>query len=212
MPEIPHRLLQQFARRPVLGAVKTRLAKSIGDEAALKVHRRLMECTGNALITSNLGPVELWVDGPGSDATIDRLLNRGLAGPRIQSGTDLGERMTAALEDGLRRARAVVLVGSDCPGLDAAYLRGAFDALESADVVLGPAEDGGFVLIGARRLPPRFLGGVAWGQSGVLREVREQAKAVGLSSILLAQRYDIDELADLRRWRAADASVGLSDG
>lgn len=206
------RLLQQFARLPILGAVKTRLARSIGAERALEVHRALVTQTAGALIDAGLGPVELWLDQAGYDPLIDQLKQRGLEGPRIQQGADLGERMFFALRHGLGTADAVVLVGSDCPDLDRAYLYGAFEALESKEVVLGPADDGGYVLIGVRRLELALFSGVAWGGDKVLDRTLANAQGLGLTAELLAPRYDVDKLVDLQRWCAADPSVSLGDG
>ncbi len=200
------RLLQQFARLPVPGEVKTRLARTIGAAAACAVHEELLEITGRTLLAAALAPVELWLDRGGTHPVIESLLAAGVCGPCRQSGADLGERMHRALCAGLRRYERVVLVGSDCPGLGRAYLARAFRALDTADAVIGPAEDGGYVLIGARReCMPLFID-IPWGTENVLKLSEAAARRAGLNLALLAPLYDIDEEADLRRWRRSEGS------
>jgi len=124
-----------------------------------------------------------------------------MSGPYLQRGGDLGERMYHALAQGLSRGSAVVLVGSDCPGLCEQYLAEAFSALEDADVVLGPAQDGGFVLIGCRQVRDGMLNGISWGRGEVLKQTLRQLATRGLSVALLTELYDVDTPADLQRWR-----------
>lgn len=197
------RLLQQFARFPEAGAVKTRLQPYLTAQEACAVHETLLLGTARQLIESRLGEVELWLDRPGEHPTINAAEALGCSGPLMQVVGDLGRRMYAALAHGLARAERVVLVGSDCPELDPDYLRSAFEALKQADIVLGPAEDGGFVLIGARRLAPSMFDGVVWGAAETLSTTRTQLEQVGLHSVLLERRYDIDRPEDYERWQAA---------
>jgi rSAM/selenodomain-associated transferase 1 len=194
-------LLQQFARFPSPGQVKTRLQLSLSAEEACAVHEELLLQTAATLTGSKLAPVELWLDRCDEHPTLARVRALGAQGPFLQRGGDLGARMYAALHEGLSRASAVVLVGSDCPVLSAAYLSAAFDALRSAAAVLGPADDGGFVLIGARRVHPGMFDAVTWGQAQTLRETRKAMTAQGLEPALLDPLYDIDTPGDLSRWR-----------
>lgn len=207
MPVAAQRLLQQFARLPVAGEVKTRLMRELSASEACAVHEELLLRTTATLCNSNLAVVEMWLDRAGESDVIDRALARGATGPRYQRGADLGARMHAALDDGLARAERVVLVGSDCPGLDAPYLQAAFEALAGSDVVLGPADDGGFVLIGCRRLVDGALANVRWGTADVLKQTLARLAAVGLSTALLPPRADIDTPADLWRWRGLPSGV-----
>ncbi|MEL7044052.1 MAG: TIGR04282 family arsenosugar biosynthesis glycosyltransferase [Pseudomonadota bacterium] len=196
------RLLQQFARLPVPGRVKTRLARSIGAAAACAVHEELFALTARTLLDAALAPVELWLDEGGTHGLLEPLMLAGMHGPFEQIGQDLGERMHRSLVDGLQRYERVVLVGSDCPGLDEAYLRAAFDALDAADAVIGPAEDGGYVLIGARRNCAPLFADIPWGTAAVLERSRAAAEIAELDLALLTPRYDIDVEADLLRWRS----------
>ena len=194
-------VLQQFARYPRPGQVKTRLLGELSAAEACAVHGELMQQTARALCAARLGPVELWLDEIAPHAVIDACQAAGVSALREQPAGDLGMRMRHALQDGLGKADAVLLVGSDCPGLDVDYLYAAAGALQQASLVLGPAEDGGFVLIGARSTAAEMFDGVQWGESGVLQQTRAAFRAVGKTWAELPERYDIDHPQDLRRWR-----------
>lgn len=196
-------LLQLFARYPEAGSVKTRLAAAIGDRAACDVHEELLRRTARRLLEASLGPVELWLDRAGAHPLLDGLLAEGIEAPRLQRGDDLGARMYWALAAGLKRAERVILVGSDCPGIDEDYLAAAASALARSDLVFGPAEDGGYVLVGCRRARATAFSGIAWGTERVLEQSCSAARRAGLTVTLLEPRYDVDTLADLRRWRRA---------
>lgn len=201
------KLLIQFAKSPKLGGVKTRLAKTMGAELALEVHLELMRETASLLLDSGVADAELWLDSLTPSPHIQDILALGLRGPMEQRGEDLGERMCLALQDGLLRASAVVLVGSDCPFLDERYLNDAFEALDESDLVFGPAEDGGFVLIGARQVRPAMFDGVSWGQGDVLARTLKAVERAGLSHTSLGTRFDIDLEDDLARWRVLQSGV-----
>ena len=205
------RLLQQFARAPVVGRVKTRLQASLSPQEACEVHRELVAFTAQRLLASELAPVELWVAGERQAPLFAQCRQAGVAAIESQPEGDLGQRMHAALGAGLGRARHVCLVGSDCPFLDRPYLETAFDQLDSHDLVLGPALDGGYVLIGAsRELPRALFSGVEWGSARVLAQTLERAEDSGLSYALLEPRRDIDRPEDLAFWENLKAAEGLA--
>ena len=195
-------VLQQFSRVPAVGDVKTRLQVVLSAADACAVHVELARATTEQLLSSGLGPVELWFDrtDPGG-AQVEKLLTHGVDGPLVQQGADLGERMYRALARGLDRAEKVLLTGSDCPGLDRRYLQQALTALDDVSVVLGPAEDGGFVLVACREQHPQMFDGVVWGSGKVLVQTLAALDAVGLRYALLDTRYDVDRPEDLARWR-----------
>lgn len=194
-------LFQQFARFPRVGSVKTRLQPTLSAEEACAVHVELMRLTARSLVDAACGDVELWLDDEGDHPAIADCLQFGVARRCLQYGGDLGARMHNALRDGLARYGAVVLVGSDCPQLDPAYLHAAVGALEDADLVFGPAEDGGFVLVGCSRISDGMFGTIRWGGATTLAESEARVKEMGLRSVRLAMRYDIDTPDDLARWR-----------
>lgn len=201
------RILQQFARYPQPGCVKTRLQASLSPVEACRVHEALLLRTAQTLTAADWGIAELWLDRiETGQSTIAAALALGMRGPYQQSDGDLGQRMMHALEDGLKRAPGVVLVGSDCPVLSTEYLAAAFEALCDADAVLGPSDDGGFVLVGCRRPVGDAFEGVSWGVSTALEATLDGLMRAGLSTALLPTLYDVDTPEDLARWRAESAS------
>lgn len=195
-------LLVQFARAPLEGRVKTRLIPHLGATGACELHCELTAWTCRQLLASCLGPVELHVDGHAEHALFVQLQADGIAGIVAQCGSDLGERMYYALRDGLERFGSVILVGSDCPGIDAAYLHQATVALRGASVVLGPAADGGYVLIGARRISASVFRGIAWGGATVYVETVAALAKSGLDWAALPVLVDIDRPSDLPVWES----------
>ena len=138
-------LLLVFARAPRRGRVKTRLVPELGEDTALDVHQRLLDRTLREAAAFP-GRARLMLDD-NDDRLAAHAREIGLE-VGLQHGGGLGERMNAALRDGLQEAARVLLVGSDCPVLDQTYLALAVDGLDNARVVLGASEDGGYVLIG----------------------------------------------------------------
>ena len=196
-------LLIQFARSPVRGGVKTRLVPALGEQGACDLHITLVRHTCRQLLDAALGPVEIWVSGDNQHPLFADCLTLGASGLREQQGEDLGERMYRALQDGLRRFRRVLLVGSDCPALDPDYLKSAADTLDDVPVVFGPALDGGYVLVGARDIDRELFRGIAWGGPSVLASTLQRADALGCAVATLNSRPDIDRPEDLRHWQAA---------
>lgn len=182
-----------FARAPVPGGVKRRLVPRLGAWRAGRLHLSLLRQTLRTAAAAGCGPVELH-------------LTRGHALFRkyeLQKGRDLGERMHRALERALRRHRAAILIGSDCPGLRPADLRRAARLLAgSCEVVLGPAEDGGYVLIGARRVSPCLFEGIEWGTPDVYAATAQRLDALRYRWRALRPLWDVDRPDDLGRLRA----------
>lgn len=194
------RALQLFVRNPVEGAVKTRLVATIGAAAATAVYRRLLT---HALDTAAALPdtrVTAWVDRLPVEPTLRSQISARRCDTATQCTGDLGRRMRHALDAGLADAEHVVLIGSDCPGYSAAYLEQAFKALFDCDVVLGPATDGGYVLIGARCSCPEVFDAMPWGTSAVLDATRARLQALSLSYAELPTLRDLDDAADLRHF------------
>lgn len=180
-----------FAKAPVLGAVKTRLAAALGAAGALEAHRRLLLQTLARLPPgSGAFAPELWLAGPLAAAAPWR---RCLP-VRQQPGGDLGARMAAAFADGV-----TALVGSDVPGLAPAYVEAALSRLQDADVAIGPTTDGGYCLIAMREPQPALFADIPWGTDAVLAATR--AAAGNLTLALLEPLWDVDDVADWRRWR-----------
>lgn len=183
------------------GKVKTRLVPALGEKGAAALHRRLTRRALTTAVESKLGAVILYCDPDTRHAFFRRLKADLLVPLRSQRGADLGERMHHAMTSALSSHRAALLIGSDCPGLDQQYLRQAVVSLTSGEVplVLGPARDGGYVLIGATRLDRRIFHAVPWGTDRVLDETRARLRELGWGWRELAPLEDVDRPEDLER-------------
>jgi len=204
-----------FAKAPVEGRVKTRFIPELGVEGALALHKQLIELTWQRVTEHARWVVELWMSEPGHEQWFSRLCTADQM--YVQQGEDLGQRMHHALNDALQRARYVLVVGADCVSLDNNYLLGAIQSLTSgARIVLGPAEDGGYVLLGAsHEVPAAIFSGVNWGSERVLEQTCTRLQALGLNWQALAPRWDVDVPADLPRLAAlleAEHTGGKASG
>jgi rSAM/selenodomain-associated transferase 1 len=200
----PSAVFLQFAKWPEAGRVKTRLMPELGAVGALDAHIRLSLAVLDNLCATGY-PVQFWWDRPVDDrpgeaaAIIEELDGAGLV-QGIQQGGSLGERMHGALSQSLEEYDRALVVGSDCPSVDPDYARHAVACLADYDVVLGPSDDGGYVLIGASKVADGMLDNVAWGTPDVLAQTCERLKASGLSYYLLEPRWDVDEPEDWARF------------
>jgi rSAM/selenodomain-associated transferase 1 len=184
-----------FARAPVAGAVKTRLVPRLGAEGAARLQRRLIRA---ALRTAcAVTDVEL-------HTTRKHVWLRSLGVPlRLQRGASLGERMHHALRSALRHHRAAILIGSDAPALQAGDIRNAIRLLRGeADIVLAPAQDGGYALIGARKIRASVFADIEWGSARVLEQTRRNLERGGLRYRCLRTVWDVDRPQDLERLRS----------
>ena len=191
------RLLLLFLKAPSPGQVKTRLAATLGAERAAQVARMLAERV-LAQTRPEAGDYARVVAF--APATARAAIERWLPGEELwpQEGDDLGARMHAALARGLNTAASVVLVGTDVPALSRAIVNAAFAALERAALVLGPARDGGYYLVGLRAPRPELFTDMPWGTAAVLEETRARAARLGLPMALLPVLDDVDTEEDLR--------------
>ncbi|MFT6955543.1 MAG: rSAM/selenodomain-associated transferase 1 [Halieaceae bacterium] len=205
-------LIIQFAKAPVPGQVKTRLQGDLGAQAACDVHIALLQHCCRRLLSAQLAPVELWVDIQPTHKIFTECLSWGAIGPKIQCGADLGERMHHAMCDGLERFHQVILVGSDCPEIDKAYLLQATQRLRRTPLVIGPAADGGYVLIAAGSINARLFEGVQWGEAQVYAQTMRQVAALGWNCESLPILRDVDRPADLPHWhKIKEGEAGLAD-
>lgn len=193
-------LLIQFAKAPVVGKVKTRMIPHLSAEQANELHSELFNWTARVLCNDKLGAVELWLAGDAEPEFTIFTNTLGFDSHRTQWGDNLGERMANAIADGLGRYAKVILVGSDCPAIDQSYLREAVTALDDNDVVLGPAQDGGYVLIGASVVCREIFLGIDWGQSTVFEDTVEILTKREMPWQSLSVLRDIDRPEDLPAW------------
>ena len=179
-----------FIRYPAPGRAKTRLAPALGDKGAARVHRLLVERTLATLRDSGL-PFELRVTGAPLESFVEWL---GADMQLVDQGDgDLGERLA-------RVQAPAILLGADIPGLAACHLREAANAMTSHDVVIGPAQDGGYYLIGFREPVPFLWPAMPWGTSIVRAETVGRLQARGLGFAILEELADCDRPEDLAAW------------
>jgi rSAM/selenodomain-associated transferase 1 len=198
-------------KAPRVGTVKTRLAAALGAEQATRVYRRLVE-RQMAAVPSDW-PLEVHFAPAEAEPEM-----RAWLGPRPrlcpQVDGDLGARLRAAVDSAfVRGAASVLVIGGDCPELDEAALRAAAKVLRSHAVVIGPARDGGYYLIGLTRSLPGLFSGIPWSTEHVFEETLQRCAELRLVPRTLPPRDDIDTLADLRRHAAVILGVdGLAGG
>ena len=195
--QLQRRCLLVFARDPQPGTVKTRLVPSLGVEMATALYRQMLLDTLGIAARTRVERRELWVDRAEPAAGLIQAARDADMPVRIQSGADLGMRMQRAFASVLPTCRSAVLIGSDCPEYDSRYIENAFAMLERHEAVIGPAADGGYVLIGLNWPQPGLFGNVAWGGDRVLDETRRRLRSLALDWHELPTLRDLDEPADL---------------
>ena len=192
--------MQVFARAPVAGGVKTRLIPLLGADGAATLHQLLAEHSLAVARESGLGRVELWCTPDTGGRFFESCVERFGASLHRQCPGDLGARMLDAIEDGLGRARHVLLIGSDCPSLTAADLRVSARALrDGRDAVFCPAEDGGYMLVGMSHAMPALFEAMTWGADTVMEETRRRLRNLGWRWHELPPHWDVDRPEDYQR-------------
>lgn len=187
-----------FSKVPAPGRVKTRLQPLLSKSAAARLYLDLLRTNAWACAETRIR-TDIWLPPGSRSRQLARLAWRLGGTTRVQRGENLGQRMQHALNSQIIGSnRPLILIGADCPFIDSRYLGQAQRALIENDVVLGPALDGGFVLIGARRpLPSAMFRGVAWSSEEVLHQTMERIGEAGFRLALLPTLRDIDRPADL---------------
>lgn len=184
-----------FVKNPVLGTVKTRLAKSIGDEAALEVYKDLMQkCHDECLrvdarrhlfYSRQILKEDFWPND-----TFEK---------KLQADGDLGIKIKSALHEIFQEGGKTLIIGSDCYDLTAEIINEAFQKLDQSDVVIGPANDGGYYLIGSKTFHKELFEGINWSTETVLKETLEKTESKKLSVSLLQELIDLDNIEDLEQ-------------
>lgn len=196
--------LMLFTRFPEPGRTKTRLIPHLGPAGAAALQRRMTEhVLAQVQAASQQLPltVEIHFAG-GSLGQMQAWLGKAV-NYHPQAGGGLGDRLMAAFSHSMNRGRpGAIAIGSDCPALGVEQLTATLAALPQVDVVLGPATDGGYYLIGLRQLEPALFQGIDWGSDQVLAQTLAAAAARGLTVELLTPLTDIDRPEDLPQWEA----------
>ncbi len=199
MTDSPNSLLLIFTRNPELGKCKTRLAATIGNESALKVYEFLLQHT--AAVTRGVSATkrvyyseEIWEDDLWSDPVFEK---------HLQEGIDLGARMHQAFKNGFEEGfEKIIIIGSDLYEIDTEALENAFQALDDHDFVIGPAEDGGYYLLGMKTLEPQLFNNKVWGTGTVLKDTLSDLQ--GSNLYRLQSRNDVDiyeDIADIEAFK-----------
>lgn len=192
-------LLMIFIRNARIGQVKTRLAATVGDERALEIYILLLDYTSS--LTAHL-PVDKAVFYSDFMEEVDEFPIP-IFQKYLQLGNDLGDKMkNAFIKMFARGYEKVIIIGSDCYELSPEIIESAFQVLDENEVVIGPAKDGGYYLLGSKKLIPEFFSNKTWSTNNVLLDTILDCKNVGLSYFLLPELNDIDEEIDLpAKWR-----------
>jgi uncharacterized protein len=192
-----------FTRYPVPGETKTRLIPALGAVGAANLHSQMAQHTVNQarkLSAIDLIAIEIHVAGDRDSQDLTNWLGADLV-YQVQGSGDLGERMARSLSLAFAAGHnRVIIIGTDCPSLEPNLLKLAFQKLRDRDLVLGPAIDGGYYLIGLRRFMPELFVGINWGTAEVFQQTVDIANKLGLSMGNLPPLTDIDRPEDLPVW------------
>jgi uncharacterized protein len=201
-----------FSKAPVAGQVKSRLIPELGLQGAAALYQELLTKTLNTVINSGCSEIQLWVSGDMNHQFFTNIKNKQNVTLFEQKGEDLGSRMSHAFNSVLKKHPYAVLIGSDCPSLQCSDLQKGMEYLENGkDVVIGPAEDGGYYLIGLRKNEPEIFSDIEWGEKTVFSETCMIIEDINLDVGLLAKRRDIDRPSDLHAYFKLTKQESTSD-
>lgn len=189
-----------FAKAPIPGQVKTRLMPLLGIEGAAQLHREMVNQTVQHVRAAALAPLQLWCAPDIEEPLFDNLRRTEKLELYAQHGADLGARMLHAFTAALRSAEMAVVLGTDWPALDPGLVATALQRLQNGDdAVLGPAEDGGYVLLGLRRADPLLFSEIEWSSARVSAQTRERLQRLQWRWSELPISWDLDRPADFER-------------
>jgi len=190
-----------FCKAAVAGLVKTRLMPQLSAEQAVDVHIALTQRILSLLSKSQLCQVQLWCSPDTHHPFFIHCAQQYDVSLHMQQGQDLGERMHHAISAALENSSKVLLIGCDCPSLMVEDFKFAINALQNNnDIVLSPAEDGGYVMVGMTKPHHEILLNMTWGHDKVLSTSIQRAKQSGLNLIQTRQHWDIDTFVDWQRF------------
>lgn len=182
-----------FCKEPILGKVKSRLAAAIGDERSLEIYKKLLEHTLDIIVSYGFNFTIFVAETLQTD-----FFNKYEGHIYRQEGELFGDRLYNALQLRLKVSDQIVIVGSDCPGLEVEHLRLAQEYLTNHDMVIGPALDGGFYLLGIKSISCHIFQDIAWSSCIVRIQLLQNAHSNGLKTVELNLLTDIDTYEDLK--------------
>ena len=190
-----------FTRAPIAGQTKTRLIPLLGAQGAAEFHQAILQSTLAEAKASNFETIEIWSATENDHPLLKQCELDYSCVMKFQRGDDLGEKMHHATEATLAENKFVVLIGSDCPAITTDILNQSYQHLSNGkDVVLGPASDGGYYLIGLKEPNPGIFQDIAWGEANVAERTRQNFAALGLDYVELEELSDIDTPEDYQRY------------
>ncbi|HEY5372002.1 MAG TPA: TIGR04282 family arsenosugar biosynthesis glycosyltransferase [Hanamia sp.] len=182
-----------FVKNIMEGHVKTRLAATLGNNAAMDIYKQLLRNVHYKIQPLDVDKIVFYSDFIEEDIWENNLFQK-----KIQQGNDLGERMKnsfkSSFTDGYKNA---IIIGTDCPGININILENAFLKLNDSDIVIGPATDGGYYLLGTKKEYPFLFQNIEWSTNKVLQQTIDLCDKNQLSYFLLTELSDIDEEKDL---------------
>ncbi|PHS23417.1 MAG: hypothetical protein COA83_10035 [Methylophaga sp.] len=200
----PNTAILVFCKAPVAGQVKTRLMPELSAQQAADVHIELTQRTLLLLSKAHFCPIQLWCSPDIKDPFFKRCKKQYAVSLHQQQGNDLGERMHHAISTALQYVSRVLLVGCDCPSFTANDFEFAITTLQAQnEVVIAPAEDGGYAMIGMSKVHPQLFLNMTWGHNQVLKNTRQRITGLGLTLIEARQQWDVDTFDDLKRYHSS---------
>ena len=200
--QFPDATLMIFCKAPIPGQVKTRLTPALTPQQAAHVHIELTHRTIKTAISSQLCPIQLWCSPSIEHDFFKTAAKNHPISLHQQSAGDLGEKMHHAFSTAFKNYKYAIIIGCDCPSLTTDDLQQSLHALYSKnDIVLAPAEDGGYVLIGLNKPHAELFKNMPWGTTKVLNKTRNRIVAAKLNCYELNQHWDVDTIEDLNRLR-----------
>lgn len=192
-------ILLLLTRSPELGKVKTRLIPDLGEEGATNAHRELLSHTLNTINQCEFLDKQLWLKGK---QDVFKACFQQSFMLYEQTSNDLGKNMFEAARQALLEYRQVIIIGSDCPGLSVNDIQRAVAELKNgSDLVIGPAEDGGYYLIGFNKLHDELFSDIEWGTDKVFHSTLKRSKELSLVVSTLSTHYDVDTVKDYARFK-----------
>lgn len=190
-----------FVRKPEKGKVKTRLAASLGNEAALLIYQKLLQHTLEITEKADADKIVFYA----GEIEYDDIWQRERYSKKAQADGDLGHRMNHAFEIVLNMGyNSICIVGSDCYELTTQIINDAFLALEKSNVAIGPAHDGGYYLLGMKQLYSSLFQNKKWSTNSVLKDTLTAAQQIGLTVTQLPTLHDVDKADDVpKKWLVA---------
>ncbi len=194
---MPNHLLMVFVRNAELGKVKTRIAKTIGDRKALKIYKELLRHTFETIEPLTCTKAVFF-----SNNTPDYINDLNCSHLKfLQNGDDLGEKMKNAFQQGFgNNFQSIIIIGSDNYELTPQIIQKAFDSLKDSDIVIGPAFDGGYYLLGMNKLTSELFENINWSTDSVFNKTIRVIESLGFNYKVLEPLNDVDNIEDVKKY------------